>query len=131
MVGLSTLSGTHMRTRYVLLHQSDLLNEALPLTSPWHEPTYLPPTTSETLATPRDQRIPAEVSSNLKDLYRPVQYPGKKARVLRRVTICLISQPMEISAPGYADWEARASLFVAINILTDNVGIRHLDSRVK
>jgi hypothetical protein len=55
-----------------------------------------------------------------------VQHPSTKARELLWVTTCLTSDPTEDSAPGYADWEARASLLVAIDILTThNHGIRH------
>ena len=44
---------------------------------------------------------------------------------LRWVTTCLTSKPTEDSAPKYADWEACAFLFVSIDILTFNDGIRH------
>ena len=44
---------------------------------------------------------------------------------LRWVTTCLTSDPTEDSAPKYAVWEACASLFAVIAILTHNDGIRH------
>ena len=37
---------------------------------------------------------------------------------LRWVTTCLTTKPTESSAPKYADWEACASVFVAVDILT-------------
>jgi hypothetical protein len=41
------------------------------------------------------------------------------------VITCLTSERTEDSFPKYADWEACASLFVAIDILTNIDGIRH------
>ncbi len=41
------------------------------------------------------------------------------------MTTCITSEPTEDSAPEYAYWEACASLFVAIDILTHADGIRH------
>jgi hypothetical protein len=50
---------------------------------------------------------------------------GKKAKELRWVTTCITSEPTEDSTPKYAEWEACASLFVVIDILNHNDGIRH------
>jgi hypothetical protein len=44
---------------------------------------------------------------------------------LRQITTCLTYEPKEDSPPKYADWEACASFFVAIDILTHTDGIRH------
>ena len=41
------------------------------------------------------------------------------------VTPCLTSEPTDVSAPKYVDWEACASLYVGIDILTHNDGIHH------
>ncbi len=41
------------------------------------------------------------------------------------MTTCITSEPTEDTAPKYADSEACASLFVAIDILTHIDGIRH------
>jgi len=41
------------------------------------------------------------------------------------VTTGLTSGPTEDSTPKYADWEACATVFVAIDILTHIDGIRH------
>ncbi len=40
LVGLSTLSGLHMRLRDVLLFQLDFIQESMPNVHPWHEPPY-------------------------------------------------------------------------------------------
>ena len=77
------------------------------------------------METPRDQRTPEEVATYLKGRFRPKPQHGKRAKELRWVTTCLASEPTEDSAPKYADWEACASLFVAIDILTHVDGIRH------
>jgi len=77
------------------------------------------------LDTPRDQRTPGEVATYLKGCFRPKPHQGKTSKELRWVTACLTSKPTEDFASKYADWEARASLFVAINILTHIDGIRH------
>ena len=97
----------------------------MPLVHLWHEPSFQAPYVPETLDTPRDQRTPGEVASYLKSRFYPKPYQGRKARELRWVTTCLTSDPTEDSVPKYADWEACASLFVVINILTHNDDIRH------
>ncbi len=71
MVGLSTLSGAHMRLCDVLLFQPDFLQEATPMVSPWHAPPFLAPSTSDVLDTPRDQRTLEEVATYLKGRFRP------------------------------------------------------------
>ncbi len=81
------------------------------------------PSTSDVLETPRSQRTPEEIATYLKTRYWPPQHQGKKTKVLRRVTTNLTSNPTEDFAPRYADWEACASLYVAIDILTQNDGI--------
>ena len=124
-VGLSTLSGPHMRLRDVMLFQPDFLHECTPLIHPWHEPPFQAPSTSDTLDTPRDQRTPGEVATYLKGHFCPQPRQGNKAKELRWVTTFLTSDPTEESAPKYADWEACVSLFVAIDILTHNDGIRY------
>ena len=73
--------------------------------------------------TPRDQRTPEEVATYLKDRFRPKPQQGKRAKELRWVTTCITSEPTKDSAPKYAGWEAYASLFVAIDILTHADGI--------
>jgi hypothetical protein len=75
--------------------------------------------------TPRDQRTPGEVASYLKGRFFLKHQHGIKAKELRWVTTCLTSEPTEDSAPKYADWEACASLFVAIDILTHSDGVCH------
>ena len=126
MVGLSSLSGAHMRLRGVLMFQPNFLKESMPLVHPWHEPPFQAPSSPETLDTPRDQRTMGEVATYLKSRFCPKPHQGKKAKKLRWViTTCFTSEPTKNSAPKYADWEACASLFVAIDILTHNDGIRH------
>ena len=75
--------------------------------------------------TPLDRRTPGEVDTYLKDRFRPKPRRRKWAKESRWVTTCLTSEPTEDSAPKYADWEACASLFVVIDILTHADGIRH------
>ena len=90
-----------------------------------HEPPYLAPSAPDTLVTPRDQRTPGEVATYLKGRFRPKPHQGKRAKELRWVTTCLTSEPAENSALKYADREACASLFVAIDNFTHVDGIRH------
>ncbi len=44
---------------------------------------------------------------------------------IRWVTTCLTSDPTEVTNPKYSDWEACASLYVAVDILTHHDGIQH------
>ncbi len=43
----------------------------------------------------------------------------------RRVTTCLTTEPSEDLVQTYSDWEACASLYVTVDILTNTDGIRH------
>ena len=122
---MSTLSGAHVRLRDVLLFQPNFLQEATPLVQPWHEPPFLAPSAPDAMDTPRDHRIPGEVATYLKGRFRPKPKQGKRAKEFRWLATCLTSDPAKESAPKYANWEACASLFVAIDILTHPNGIRH------
>ena len=77
MVGMSTLSGAHMRLWDVLLFQPAsfkrprgpyVVHLEVHL---WHEPPFMAPSTPDTLDTPRDQRTPGEVATYLKGRFRP------------------------------------------------------------
>jgi hypothetical protein len=61
----------------------------------------------------------------LKSRFRSSASLGKKTKELRWVTTCLTTEPTKASAPKYADGEACASVFVAVDILTHHDGIRH------
>ncbi len=54
LVGLSTLSHTHLRLRDVLLSQPELFAEPQYTTLPWLAPPFQTPTIPENLETPRD-----------------------------------------------------------------------------
>ena len=125
LVGLSTLSGAHMLLLDILLFQPDFLLEATPLVQPWHEPPFFAPSSSDIMDTPREQRTPGEMATYLNGRFCPKPQQGKRPKELRWVTTCLTPDPTEDSAPKYADWEACASLFVVIDILTHADGIRH------
>ena len=71
--------------------------------------------------------MPGEVDRYLKGRFCPKPPQGRNAKELRRGTTCFTSEPTEDSVPKYADWEACASLFVAIDILTNNGGIHHFE----
>jgi hypothetical protein len=76
--------------------------------------------------TPRDQRTPEEIATYLKKRFLTQNLPGKRQPEIRwAFTTCLTSEPTEESAPRYADWEARAFIHIAIDILTHGDGIRH------
>jgi len=62
--------------------------------------SYLAPTASDVVETPKDERTPEEVSSFLKNRYRPKPLQGKKARELRWVTTCLASNPKKTQSHG-------------------------------
>ena len=66
MVGLSTLSGTHMCIIDVLLHQPDSLQESPSLVLSLHEPPFLAPSTSDAMEITKDQRNLEEAASYLK-----------------------------------------------------------------
>ena len=125
LVSLSTLSGPHMHLRDVILFQLDFHQEPTPLVHPWHEPPFHAPYASDAMDSPRNQRTPGEVVTHLKSRFCPKPHQGKKAKKFRWVTTCLSSEPTEKSPPKYAGWEACASLFIAIDILTHNDDIRH------
>ena len=57
-VGLSMLSDRHMCIRDILLFQPDSFAESPQLTLPWYEPPFLPPTASDVISTPRENRTP-------------------------------------------------------------------------
>ncbi len=54
MVGLSILSGAHMRLRDVLLLKLDVLQEATPRVQQWHEPPFFSPFVADAMDTPGD-----------------------------------------------------------------------------
>jgi len=84
------------------------------------------PTTTDVLETPRDHRTPEEVSTYLKNWYRgPCSSEAKSQGTTAGYHLLDLLYPMEDSAPRYAGWEAYGFLFVAIDILTHNDGIRH------
>ena len=95
------------------------------LTLLWHEPPFVAPSTSDAMATPRYQRALEEIASYLETRYRSLQRQGTKSKKWRCVTTCLTSDSTEDSTPRYLDWEACISLYVIIDILTHNDGIRH------
>ena len=80
LVGLSALSGPHMRLRDVMLFQQKFLRESMPLIHPWHEPPFQAPSASDAMDTPRDQRTPGEVATYLKSRFCPKPYQGKRRR---------------------------------------------------
>jgi len=57
--------------------------------------------------------------------FRPTPTGGKKPNEFRWVTTFLTADPTEDTTPRYFDWEACASLYVAVDILTHHDGIRH------
>ena len=65
MVGLSTLSGPHMRLRNILLYQPDLHLDPTPLVHSWHDPPFHASSASEATDTPRDQRTPGEAPAGI------------------------------------------------------------------
>jgi hypothetical protein len=77
------------------------------------------------MATPRYQRALEEIASYLETRYRSLQRQGTKSKKWRCVTTCLTSDSTEDSTPRYLDWEACISLYVIIEFLTHNDGIRH------
>jgi hypothetical protein len=83
------------------------------------------------LGTPLNRRTPREVADLLKARFRSAPSGGKKPKEIRWVTICLTSDPTEDTTPQYSDWDACASLYVAVDILTHHDGVRHssLDSQ--
>ncbi len=54
LVGLSTLSQTHLRLRDILLSHPEVVHETQRQTLPWLAPPFLTPTTPDVIDTPRD-----------------------------------------------------------------------------
>ena len=113
-----------MRLRDVLLCQPDFISENMVTTFPWLEPPFAAPSALSNLGTPPNQRTSREVAYLLKARFRPFLIGGKKPKEFRWVTTCLTSDPTEDTTPKYSDWEACASLYVAVNILTHHDVIR-------
>ncbi len=108
-----------------LLFQPDSVAESPQLTLPWYEPPFLPTTSSDVIETPRKNRTPGEVATYLKGRYKPNTAQGRRARKLKWITTYLTAEPTEETVRRYSEWEASASLFVAIEIATHNNDIRH------
>jgi hypothetical protein len=114
-----------MCLRDIILSPFDYARESPTTYLPWLEPPFLAPSSQDNLHTPRDLRTAREVADFLKTRFRPSTYSSKNSKEMRWVIVCLTTDPSEDSAPKYADWEACASLFVAVDILTHLDGIRH------
>jgi len=114
-----------MALRDVLLRQPDFYSDSPGLYSPWLEPPFAAPSVSPGLGAPPQQRTACDIAELLKARFRPSPTGGKKPREFRWITTCLTSDPTEDTSPRIADWEASASLFVAVDILTHTDGIRH------
>jgi hypothetical protein len=125
LVGLLSSSSAHLRLRDVLLHQPNAPQESMQMILPWYAPPYLTLTSSDVIDTPRYQHTPEEIATYLKRRFLPQNLSGKRHPEIRWVTTCLTSEPTEMSAPRYADWEASSFLHVTIGILTHGDGIRH------
>ena len=109
----------------VLLCQPDFIPETSVTTLPWLEPPFAAPFAPTGLGNPSHQRTTGEVADLLKARFRPTPIGGKKSKEFRWVTTCLTSDTTEVTNPRYSDWEACASLYVAVDILTHHDGIRH------
>ncbi len=70
-IGLSTLSGAHMRLRDVMLFPPYFLQESTPLVHPWHKPPFQASVAPEILETIRDHRTPREVATYLTGRFLP------------------------------------------------------------
>ena len=125
MVGLQVTSGTHIRLRDVLLCQPNFAHESPVTTLTWLEPPFAAPSAPNVLDTPRDQRTADEVADFLKSRFRPASSGGKKPQERTWVATCLTYESIEESTQIYPDREACASLYVAVDILTNYDGIRH------
>jgi hypothetical protein len=77
------------------------------------------------METPRERRTPGEVATYLKGRFKPNTAQGRRQRELPWITTPLVAEPTEESVGRYSKWEASASLFVTIDIVTHNNGIRH------
>ena len=84
-----------------------------------------PPLPIPGLGTPPNQRTPWEVADLLETRFRPDPIGGTKPKEFRWVNTCLTSDPTEDTTRKYSDWEACASLYVAVDILTHHDGILH------
>ncbi len=114
-----------MHLRDVLLCQLDFVEESPVATLPWLEPPFAAPSVPKVLGTPRDQRTTEKVADFLKSSFRPAPSAGKKPKKIRWVTTCLTYEPTKESTHKYSYLEACASLYVAVDILTNHDGIRH------
>ena len=74
LVGLSTLSLTHLRLKVILLSQPKVVHETQSQTLPWLAPPFLTPTTPDVIETPR--RSPDEIANYLKARFRPHAQQG-------------------------------------------------------
>jgi hypothetical protein len=111
----------HMRLRDVFLWQPDYIPESPVTMTPWLEPPFAAPSIPPLWSAPLNRRTPGEVANLLK-----ARFPaGKKPKGMRWVTTCLTSDPTEDTTPQYSDWEACASLYVALYLLTHHDGVRH------
>ena len=126
LVGLHGAPEVHMRLMDALLCQPDFISESPVTTLPWLEPLFAAPSAPSGLGTPLHHRTPGEVADLQKARLRPTPAGYKKPKEFRWVTTCLTSDPTEETTPKYSDWEACASLYVAVDILTHHDGIRHL-----
>ena len=115
-----------MRLRDVLLCQP-YLSDSPGSTSPWLEPPFAATSVPPGMGAPPQQRTASEAAKLLKARFRPTPIGGKKPKEFRWVSTCLTSDPTEDTSPRYTDWEACASLFVAVDILTHHYSVRHSD----
>jgi hypothetical protein len=114
-----------MRLKDVLICRPDFISENLVTTLPCLELPFAAPFAPPGLGTPPNQCTPREVADLLKARFRPAPIGGKKPKEFRGVTTCLTSDVAEDTTPKYSDWEACASLYVAVDILTPHDDIRH------
>ncbi len=119
------LSDRHMCLMDILLYQPDSILEFPLFTLPWYAPPFLPPTSSAVLEAPRERRTPGEVTTYLKGRCKLNPAQGKPPRELKWITTHLVAKPTKETVRRYSEWEASASLYVAIDIVTHNDGIRH------
>ena len=114
-----------MRLKDILLFQPDYLSYSPGSTSPWLEPPFAAPSVPPGLGAPPQQRTAIEFAELLKDRFRPTPSGGKKSKEFRWVSTCLTSDPTEDTSPRYTYWEACASLFVAVDLLTHHDKVCH------
>ncbi len=99
--------------------------ESPQLTLPWYEPPFLPTISSDVIESLGENKTPGEVATYPKGRYKPNTAQGRRARELRWITTYLTAEPMEETVRRYSKWEASASLYGAIDIVTHNNGVRH------